>query len=63
MSAWGREYREGRADQVEQQRIANLIAASGCPAATNEARRWAINEALRSLGFEPSATTQGGDHV
>lgn len=50
---WANEYRQGRVDQVEQQRIANLIAVSECSAASTDARNWAITEALKSLGFAP----------
>ena len=49
---WANEYRKGREDQVEQQRIANLIAASESLYASSAARKRAIAEALKLLGLE-----------
>lgn len=55
--AWAREYRQGRAAQVEQQRIANLIAISASPRIPIADRNWAAQQALKALGVpttEPS---------
>lgn len=56
--AWAREYRQGRAEQVEQQRIANLIAISDSPCISAEERRWAASAALKGL-----VATEGGSDV
>lgn len=47
--AWAREYRQGRAAQVEQQRIANLIAMSDSPCISSDERSWAARTALKAL--------------
>lgn len=47
--AWAREYRQGRAPQVEQQRIANLIAISDSPCLSSVDRHWAAGAALKAL--------------
>jgi hypothetical protein len=47
--AWAREYRQGRAAQVEQQRIANLIAISDSPYLSSQDRSRAAQEALEAL--------------
>ena len=48
--SWAREYRQGRAEQVKQQRISHLIAISASPRISIESRNWAANEALKALG-------------
>lgn len=48
--AWAREYRQGRAAAVEQQRIANLIAVSASPLLSITERKRAIRRAARALG-------------
>lgn len=47
--AWAREYRQGRAAQVEQQRIANLIAISNSPCLSSAERQWAAGAAFKAL--------------
>lgn len=47
--AWAREYRQGRAEQVEQQRIANLIALAGLPELSMDIRVDAANRAADAL--------------
>lgn len=47
--AWAREYRQGRAEQVEQQRIANLIAISNSPYLRSHERSWAAAQAFEAL--------------
>lgn len=47
--AWAREYRQGRTEQVKQQRIANLIAFAALDDITNKSRTRAIQEAYREL--------------
>ncbi len=47
--AWAREYRQGRTEQVKQQRIANLIALSDSPCISSEERMWAARTALAAL--------------
>ena len=46
---WAREYRQGRAEQVKQQRIANLIALGNSPWASVDHKDRAIAEAYRLL--------------
>lgn len=55
--AWAREYRQGRAAQVEQQRIANLIAISNSPCLSSSERTWAARAALKAL----AARERGAD--
>ncbi len=50
--SWAREYRQGRAEQVEQQRIANLIALSASPLIDMAARKSAARQAARLLGID-----------
>jgi len=47
--SWAREYRQGRAAQVEQQRIANLIAISDSPCLSSAERQWAAGVAVKAL--------------
>lgn len=49
-----REYREGRAEQVKQQRIANLIALSASPHLNGIKRRKLADEAYESLREDSS---------
>lgn len=46
---WAREYRQGRAEQVEQQRIANLIALAQLPNVGTARRNQAANAAADAL--------------
>lgn len=50
--AWAREYRQGRAEQVKQQRISNLIAISAVPFLAIEERKQAAKLALDLLIFD-----------
>lgn len=47
--AWAREYRQGRAEQVKQQRIANLIALASLEWTTRGTTQKCIDEAYRLL--------------
>lgn len=47
--AWAREYRQGRAEQVRQQEIANLIAITSVPFLTIDQRRKAAARAFELL--------------
>lgn len=47
--AWAREYRQGRAEQVKQQRIANLIALSASPQLNGIKRGRLAGEAYDAL--------------
>lgn len=46
---WAKQYRQGRADQVKQQRIANLIALSHSPYLNGIKRGKLADEAYREL--------------
>ncbi|WP_405375943.1 MULTISPECIES: hypothetical protein [unclassified Microbacterium] len=48
-SEWARAYRQGRAEQVEQQRIANLIALAGIPWLSMTTRQDAAELAATAL--------------
>jgi hypothetical protein len=49
--AWARQYRQGRAEQVRQQEIANLIAISSVPFLTVGQRQRAAARAFKMLGM------------
>lgn len=49
---WAREYRQGRAEQVKQQRIANLIALSNSPRVSSATRNYAVLVAANLLEVE-----------
>lgn len=49
--AWAREYRQGRAEQVRQQEIANLIAITSVSFLTIEQRRKAAARAFELLAL------------
>lgn len=55
--SWAREYRQGRAAQVEQQRIANLIAVSASPLLPIDERKRAIRRAARALGVRDTGSS------
>lgn len=46
---WAREYRQGRAEQVKQQKIANLIAAAQLPQLASVRRRDLADRAYAAL--------------
>lgn len=50
--AWAREYRQGRAEQVKQQRIANLIALSASPWVSSATQKYAALVAASLLGVD-----------
>lgn len=54
---WAREYRQGRAAQVEQQRIANMIALSRSPYLSGDKRSRLADRAYEAL----TATGQEGE--
>lgn len=59
--AWAREYRQGRREQVEQQRIANLIAISASPYISSLSQNWAADEALNMLRKGPDVRPKNGE--
>jgi len=59
--AWAREYRQGRREQVEQQRIANLIAISASPHISFLNQKWAADEALKMLRKGPDVRPKNGE--
>lgn len=50
---WAREYRQGRAEQVKQQRIANMIALSESPRLSSTKRSRLSAQAYRELFADP----------
>jgi hypothetical protein len=56
---WAREYRQGRAEQVKQQRVANLISLSNSPRVSIATRNYAALVAATLLGVEPQEHANG----
>lgn len=57
--AWAREYRQGRSEQVEQQRIANLIALSRSPYLNGIKRGRLADEAYEALTAAEAQEVEG----